>query len=178
MVAWLGRRLGVTRVWADRLVPLGRGSGLETLTPDETREFVRLMRASRKEAESGRFLRTEVSMRRALQFSPGGDCCYSCTAGDSLLTLLPDGTLFPCRRLPIPCGNVLEARMRGLYYADATLRSLRDPRRVAAGCEHCEHENGCRGGLRCLAYAVHGTPFKADPGCWCQAHTAELSRCC
>lgn len=167
-VARLACDLRVKRVWSDRLIPSGAGAGPETqsLTPTEVREYVELMRAAREEARKRWFCRTEVAQHRALQFLTGHDKPYRCTAGESLLTLRPNGDLLPCRRLPIRVGNILETPLRELYRENAILRALRDPQPKIKGCEPCSFKHTCRGGLRCLAFAVTGDPFTKDPGCW------------
>jgi radical SAM protein with 4Fe4S-binding SPASM domain len=166
-VARLGQALDVTRVWADRLIPIGDPyeSACRMLSPEETREFFQLMAQARPpgRVQPGG---CEVAMHRALQFLVGGGEPYHCTAGDSLLTILPDGTLYPCRRMPIRIGNVLEQPLAALYQEHELLRQLRDPNQVSAGCERCAYSPLCRGGLKCLSYAARGTPFQADPGCW------------
>jgi radical SAM protein with 4Fe4S-binding SPASM domain len=164
-VARLGRKLHALRVWSDRLIPMGRGCDFETLTSEETREFFGLMRMARREAESAWFGRTKISMVRGLQFLAGGRP-YRCKAGDGLLTILPNGDLCPCRRMPVHIGNVTETPLSKLYFESEILKTLRDRTRVSEGCEACRFERQCRGGLRCLSYALHGTPFRADPGCW------------
>lgn len=167
-VARLGRRLGVSRVWADRFIPEGKGgSNMETevLTPLETKEFFKIM--ERAEAKYGRgwFSRTEIAMGRALQFLVAGGRPYSCKAGDSLITVMPNGDLYPCRRMPIRVGNVLETPLSELYNCEM-FRDLRNKERISAVCQGCLYAGACRGGLRCLSYAVTGDPFKTDPGCW------------
>ncbi|MBI2927398.1 MAG: radical SAM protein [Verrucomicrobia bacterium] len=167
-VARLGQRLRVDRVWADRLIPSGEGSALggEALTLEETREFFELMREARREGERRWFGHTEVAMHRALQFLVEPGRPYHCTAGDTLLTIMPNGDLYPCRRMPIRVGNVLETPLRRLYYESELLRALREPDRVSRGCEGCSFNRLCRGGLKCLSYALTGDPFEGDPGCW------------
>jgi radical SAM protein with 4Fe4S-binding SPASM domain len=174
-VARLGRRLGVRRVWADRLIPSGSGEALgeQVLTPEETHEFFGLMLQARRDAKRRRFRKgTEVSMHRALQFMVGGGRAYQCGAGDTLITVQPNGDLYPCRRMPIPVGNLLENPLSELYYSAELFRSLRDRNRVSTGCERCPHAARCRGGLKCLSYAMTGNPFHGDPGCW-QASTSH-----
>ncbi len=163
-VAKIGQKLGVTRVWADRLIPNGSGSDLDLLTPSETAEFLRIMQetASRgKRAGSG----TEIAMHRALQFLAAGGHPYSCQAGNSLITIMPDGELLPCRRMPVRVGNVLEEPLSVLYQKGKLFQKLRDEKRISRGCADCIFAALCRGGLRCLAYAVKGDAFAADPGC-------------
>ncbi len=166
-VARLGRRLGVSRVWADRLIPQGRGADLreQMLTPDETRTFLELMEQARAEAARRWFGRTEIAMHRALQFQVAGGRPYRCTAGDTLITVLPNGDLYPCRRMPIRVGNLMQTPLVELYETSDVFRALRDRHRISDGCEACSYAALCRGGSRRLSYAVHGDPFRADPGC-------------
>jgi len=167
-VAGLGRELGVTRVWADRVIPWGSGAALkdQVLTPDQTRELFQIMRDARSGSRWRWFRRTEIAVHRALQFLVGGGTPYRCTAGDSLITIGVQGDLYPCRRMPIRVGNVLETPLVELYQQSELFRQLRDRRRTSEGCEGCTYAQLCGGGLRCLAYAVTGDPLAADPGCW------------
>jgi len=164
-VVRIGRELGVTRVWSDRLVPWGSGAADEVLTPEETRAFFEIMYRAHAETV-GSFCRTRVHMGRALQFLVGGGRPYRCAAGDWLVTVEANGDVLPCRRMPIRVGNVLETPLTDIYHTNELLRDLRDRDRVPEGCEGCRYLRACGGGLRCLAYAVTGDPFTADPGCW------------
>jgi radical SAM protein with 4Fe4S-binding SPASM domain len=164
-VAELGRRLGVNRVWADRMVPCGGAAALrdEVLTPEETRCFIGVMRDAQRRYESRR---TEIALHRALQFTLGGGTPYRCSAGESLITIMPDGDVYPCRRIPRCVGNVQSTSLTEIYSSSPLLVALRDRQRAIPGCEACFYADVCGGGLRCLAAAVHGDPFRADPGCW------------
>lgn len=163
-VAAIARSLKVTRLWCDRMIPLGRGGeGADRmLSADETRVFFETVKAEQARPS---LARTEIAMYRALQFLVGGGAPYQCAAGNTLLTILSDGTLCPCRRMPIPVGNVLERPLQELYFESPLLRSLRE-HGAPEDCGKCFYSEVCRGGLRCLANAVRGTPFAADPGCW------------
>lgn len=167
-VARLGCELGVDRVWSDRLIPHGAGGALheQLLTPGETREFMALMAQARARAQQKWFNRTEISLHRALQFLHGGGQAYRCTAGDSLITVQPNGDVLPCRRMPIKVGSLKHSTLRAIYDNSPLLAELRDRNRLSQGCDGCSYAKGCRGGLKCLSYAVAGDPFTADPGCW------------
>ena len=167
-VARLGRRLRVSRVWADRLIPWGTGSAMKALmlTPEETREFFGIMKRACKKNTRFWLGRTEIAMNRALQFLVTGGKPYHCTAGDTLITVQPNGDLYPCRRMPIRVGNLMESPLVELYYNSELFQSLRVPYRISYGCRSCFYSGLCLGGLKCLSYAVTGSPFKADPGCW------------
>jgi radical SAM protein with 4Fe4S-binding SPASM domain len=165
-VAALGCELGVSRVWADRLIPYGSGISLgeQELTPEETREFFESMYSARATSQKS-FCNTEVYMGRALQFLVGGGEPYRCSAGDRLVTLQANGDLYPCRRMPICVGNVLATPMADLYADSELFRKLR-AHETSNGCESCSFKRKCGGGLKCLSYAIYGDPFVADPGCW------------
>jgi radical SAM protein with 4Fe4S-binding SPASM domain len=173
-VAQLGRDLGVTRVWSDRLIPTGQADLAEVLTPAETQAYFRSMRAAQQARPMFWGKRSPVAMHRALQFMESDERAYRCTAGDSLITVMPDGTLYPCRRLPIPAGNVYQTPL-AILYQSPLFKRLRDPAWVSSGCEHCTYQSICRGGLRCLAHAMTGDLQRADPGCWLAATAAAAA---
>ncbi len=161
-VAQLGRRLGVWRVWADRMVPLGLACTAEALPPDETLEFMRILQLERTRRT---WSNTEIAAHRALQFLLDGGEPYRCTAGAGLLTVLASGDVVPCRRMPLVMGNVRDNTLQQIYREHNLLQELRHER-IAQGCERCFYARTCGGGLRCAAHAAYGTAFRADPGCW------------
>lgn len=169
-VCRIARELRVRRVWADRIIPCGSGAALsgQVLTPGETRELFHLMKAARRENPRHGRAPTLVAMHRALQFLVAGGRPYHCTAGDSLVTVLPNGDVYPCRRMPIRVGSLMETPLPQLYYESEQLMALRDSHRPVAGCEQCHFKQFCRGGLKCLSFALNGDPFTTDPGCWCR----------
>jgi len=128
------------------------------------------MKSSRNQGGWRRFFRrgkqTDVAMSRALQFLALTAIPYTCIAGDRLITVLPNGDLYPCRRMPIKAGNVLETPLSELYATSEVFQSLRDDNRLNETCRKCTFGKMCRGGLKCLSYARHNDPFKGDPGCW------------
>ena len=145
-IAQLGRRLRVSRVWADRLIPWGAGSemGNHVLRTEETKEFFEIMHKARTSAVRWWFRRTEIAMHRALQFLVAGGKPYHCTAGDTLITVQPNGDLYPCRRMPIRVGNLMETPLVELYYKNGLFSALRDQSRISDGCENCIYFQHCR----------------------------------
>lgn len=162
-VAKLGQKLGVNKVWSDRLIPWGSGVKEQMMSQAETKEFFEIMEQAKNRITW--FNNTEIAMHRALQFLVAGGKPYQCTAGDTLLTVQANGDLYPCRRLPIKVGNLTERNLLELYYNSKILQDLRQ-HKVSDGCQKCLFAKACRGGLRCLSYAVSGDQFKADPNCW------------
>lgn len=175
-VAQVGRQIGVNRVWSDRLIPCGSGVNLEALTIDETKVFFELMYNTRKKIQGRWFSRTKVPMHRSLQFLVVEGRTHQCTAGDTLITVMPNGDLYSCRRMPIRVGNLRETTLAELYNRSELFCKLRDRSVVNKGCEECLYAHLCRGGLKCLSYAITGDPFTADPGCWLASTNKSQSR--
>lgn len=166
-VVSLGVKLKVDSVWADRLIPEGSGKDMEKeiLSTEEFDEFLSLMNKWRLIAKFNPLTRTKVTMNRALQFLKRKGRMYHCSAGDSLITIGADGTLFPCRRMPIPVGNILATPLMELYHQSDLFHQLRDSTNLDPRCAECEYKESCSGGLKCLSKALCNDPFKADPNC-------------
>lgn len=94
-------------------------------------KFFKIMLRARKAARRAWFCRTEIAMHRALQFLVSRGTPYHCTAGDTLITVQPDGDLYPCRRI---VGNVLETPLCELYHRSDLFCSLRDHNRIDPAC--------------------------------------------
>jgi AdoMet-dependent heme synthase len=99
-----------------------------------------------------------------------------CSAGYGGLCVVEDGTVYPCRRLPVPVGRVAAAgptaspgraaagrTLRRLYESAPLLLALRR-RRFGKPCGDCEDIAVC-GGDRCLALAATGDPLAGDHDC-------------
>ncbi|NIM05174.1 MAG: SPASM domain-containing protein, partial [Armatimonadetes bacterium] len=78
-----------------------------------------------------------------------------CAAGISGFSLLSDGTVLPCRRLPVSLGNVREDSVREIWATSEVLNSLRDRSRYKGKCASCPRWASCRG-CRAIAYAHSG----------------------
>ena len=161
------RRRKITKLWSDRLVPIGNGQELQELeiTRLDLPKYIKAMKKAQ-----GNFLtqklypKTCVTMNRALQFQNSKGNIYSCSAANSLITVDEFGNIMPCRRMPIICGNVFETTLKDTYYNHKTFKELR-LNTVAKECASCKYSYLCGGGARCQSYAKYGTYFKADPAC-------------
>jgi radical SAM protein with 4Fe4S-binding SPASM domain len=93
-----------------------------------------------------------------------------CAAGVSGLTILADGTIVPCRRLPLPLGNVRQDSLREIWAGSPLLEQLRDREQYGGKCGSCPRWANCRG-CRAIAYSyaqVRGREdmLADDPQCW------------
>lgn len=159
------RKYNVNNVWSDRYIPLGDSidKGL-ALNFEETREYLNIMNNERNKLKNKKHNNTTISMYRALQFQMTNDFAYGCTAGDTLLTVMENGDLVPCRRMPIVVGNLLKDNMYNLYKNNKTLKDLRE-NKIPDECCDCEHSEMCHGGLKCLTYALYKDLNHKDIGC-------------
>jgi radical SAM protein with 4Fe4S-binding SPASM domain len=77
---------------------------------------------------------------------------------------MENGMVYPCRRLPIDCGNALTKELQDIYFNNTFLNLLRNEKNIK-GCTHCSFINFCNGGAKCISYAFYGNPFESDPAC-------------
>lgn len=159
------RKYHVDNVWSDRYIPLGGSEDKNlSLNYEETREYLEIMATERKKLISKKNNHTSISMYRALQFQMNNDFAYGCTAGDTLLTVMENGDLVPCRRMPIVVGNLFENDMSSLYFNSPILKNLRK-NTIPDECKDCETSETCHGGLKCLTYALYKNLNHKDVGC-------------
>ena len=161
------RAHGVRKLWWDRVVPDSPEAAEQiALTTRQFRRFC--LRAHRMQK---RYLRPDggsmIACERALQFLGGGDpnACYTCHAGQDMVTVLADGAVMPCRRLPFAAGNALETELDQILAGDARTASLVNAP-IPAACAGCPHAERCRGGAKCVTYGVTGQLFAKDVNCF------------
>lgn len=91
--------------------------------------------------------------------------CAGCSIGISSFAILPDGTVYPCRRLPIAVGKFPEQTMEEIFFVEGQeLDILREEEKIEK-CKDCELVKVCRG-CRAMAYAASKDYFAPDPYCW------------
>jgi radical SAM protein with 4Fe4S-binding SPASM domain len=160
------RELGVEGFILERFVPLGTGLQLREQALDG-RQFLALwdvlLEAMGLVAEPAdliryRGIKMAVKGGRAKIF--GSDCIVGCDG----MALMPDGTIFPCRRLPVPAGNLREQRLKDLWASSDLLGALRVKSNLKGRCGACAVE-GCIG-CRAMANALTGDPLAEDLHCW------------
>ncbi|WP_295091306.1 radical SAM protein [Ruminococcus sp.] len=156
------RKNKIDRFWADRLIPMGNNCE-DLLSTEEYRKVICIL--TQEHNKKSLFSHTDVHLNRSLQFLEGGNCYYQCAAGKTLLTLLADGTLLPCRRLFIPIGNCLVNDMNELCEKSEIIHELKE-QKIPEDCMLCPQAVLCRGGAKCLTYAVTGDYRGKDINCY------------
>jgi AdoMet-dependent heme synthase len=170
----LAAATGVQRLGFSRLVPYGRGSSLigKMLQPERVRsiyEQVLSYQVPGLQIVTGDPLASQ--MHGAAGIAQDGDFPLGgCAAGVSGITVLPDGTLTPCRRLGIPVGNILKDSLREVWANSDVLSALRDKEAYKGKCSACTRWWQCRG-CRAIAYAYSLSQgrndfLEEDPQCF------------
>lgn len=164
MISLLGK-LSVDYFSLERFMPEGQGEEHKgwLLTKEEVREVFQYMTNMSKHIKTPHLL-----LYRALYcLCDGADETVGamCSAGVNALTILPDATVLPCRRLPLPIGNVLTDGIINIWYSSDILWNLRNYRGYKGKCNGCEHFLECRG-CRSMAYLSTGDYLQEDPQCW------------
>jgi radical SAM protein with 4Fe4S-binding SPASM domain len=165
----------------ERFVPMGSGEsfGEYVLSPAELEKtFAYIVKRSDEESSMSSplsilKLRTlwvlcDPSRAENDNLPLEGQVGASCSIGMDSLSILPDATVLPCRRLPIPIGNLKDDSLFKIWYTSKVLWDIRNKRNLKGKCNNCEYIPRC-GGCRATAYAVTGDYLAEDPQCWKKA---------
>ena len=162
----LASSLGVQRLGFSRLVPSGRGKEMldKTLSIEKVKGLYERIFSTKPhglEIVTGDPVASQMSCpadgATAISSVPSGGCA----AGVSGLTFLADGTITPCRRMPVPIGNVRKDALREVWATSEVLGMLRDRSGYQGRCGACRRWSKCRG-CRAIAYAWSQTEGKGD----------------
>jgi len=156
---------GVDAFALERLIPEGRGESLrdQLLSPIELKELYENVYDIALQKKGTRILlyRPLFTLVAPDDSSVGA----LCSVGNNALTVMPDGTVYPCRRLPIPIGNILTDGLFSIWYDSELLWKIRNPKNIQGKCRDCELLANCRG-CRAMAYFCSGDYMAEDPQCW------------
>ncbi|MCK5511977.1 MAG: radical SAM protein [Thermodesulfovibrionia bacterium] len=156
--------IGAQRLGFSRLVPCGRGALLLNQMIDKFRvkqiyDSLLSLDVKGLEIVTGDPIASQMNIKNS---SDTGCTAYGgCAAGIAGLTLLPDGTITPCRRLNIPIGNIREDSLREIWATSDVLNVLRDKNSYKGKCGKCRRWASCRG-CRAIAYAYSQSKGQND----------------
>lgn len=150
---------GISQVAFSRLVPFGNASPIDMMSKTETHETFDFIEKMREiyEPQGLRFLNT-----RPLWCNYGHE--GKCPVGFQTITILENGDVLPCRRLPIILGNIKEENFYKIWYTSEVLENIRNRKNIKT-CGNCKNIDNC-GGARCIAYSLTGDYLAEDPQCW------------
>lgn len=158
-----------------RIVPVGNAVGLEpiSITPTDYRLLLYqvndLYQKLKNENCSTHFGRKENLWKLFFWeigklYSPSTSIVSGCGIGYNSISILPDGTVYACRRLPLEIGKLNGTNFREIFLNSNKLNSYRDTEKIQE-CNTCPLLCYCRG-CRAVAYGASGDYFSPDPQCW------------
>lgn len=163
-VAEICRQHHARTLWSDRYIPFEHVADIRPLDLADMEEYVRILRSEKNKKENA-LCGLSVQNYRALQFIGSDNNPYCCQAGENMITIDEYGNIFPCRRLPINCGNIHTESIRHVYEHNSTFINLRK-HPLAGKCLLCKHRTACKGGERCFTFAITERFDYPDPCCW------------
>ncbi|KJU83800.1 radical SAM domain-containing protein [Candidatus Magnetobacterium bavaricum] len=168
----------ICRQYADRfsfsrLVPIGTGSQMssDVLSIKETKRLFKAFFELKSDDGSPKS-RISKPISRPMRdplWHPYFKRCNpyllnGCSIGYNGVCIDSDGTVYPCRRLPIPLGNILTEDLADIYNSEV-LNQLRNRDLLKGKCGRCPLRWQC-GGCRAIAYALTGDYLQQDPQCF------------
>lgn len=158
------------------LVPVGRGSLLERISPEQYEQvFDRLREHSLHQPYDIKTTEAPHYRRFVLQHGgtgPRGDeslvrpprAPLGVNDGKGVMFISHAGLIHPSGFLPLVCGVFPLDSVVDVYQRSPVFRALRDLDRLEGKCRDCEFRQVC-GGSRARAYAVTGNPLASEPDC-------------
>jgi radical SAM protein with 4Fe4S-binding SPASM domain len=149
----------------ERFIPWGRGRERmdEVLNKEEWKELIETILTLFSIDEKDALLSYQ-----AFQVNLNGEepelLGAPCVIGRDGLCIMPEGSVFPCRRFPISIGNLLNDSLGQIWERSELLDKLRKKENLKGLCGKCEIED-CRG-CRSLALSLTGDYLEEDPHCW------------
>ena len=151
----LAEDLGVENFHLFFLVPTGRGTDIEDITPrmyeymiTNTLAKITKYKLNVKPSCAPQFMR--VAKEQGVDMSRW---VRGCMAGLYYCRIYPSGEVTPCPYMPLKLGNIRERSFRDIWFNSEVFKALRDFDQLKGKCGLCEYRDVC-GGCRARAYGV------------------------
>lgn len=157
--------LGVNGLILERFIPWGRGREVMDEVLDKTQwkelmeALLKLFSSETEEHDFHPYQAFQILFKEDEMELLGAPCVI----GKDGLCIMPDGTVFPCRRFPISVGNLSGVSLKTIWEKSEILQKLRRKESLKGKCGKCEIED-CRG-CRSLALALTGDYLEEDLHC-------------
>lgn len=146
----------------ERFIPLGEGEKIakETLEAKEWYEVCSFI------SEIYKISPYYLLSYKAFYFDLKDDKIYGalCNLGDESMCLMPNGIVYPCRRLPIEIGDLKKEDFSRILLKLKEFRNMLRKEKLKGICSSCKIENCI--GCRALTYALTKDLFEEDPQCY------------
>ena len=169
----------ISRLTIERVVPMGSAKDANDflLSPEEVKDMFQYI-SDRADIEYEKGTQLSILKYRPLWINinhnrartevntpPHKELGAVCSIGLDGICILPDATVLPCRRLPIPIGNLKKDSLEKIWFTSDLLWQIRDKLNLKGKCNSCEYIPRCSG-CRAMAYAYTGDYLAEDPHCW------------
>jgi radical SAM protein with 4Fe4S-binding SPASM domain len=151
----LAEDLGVENFHLFFLVPTGRGTDIEDITPRMYEDMIKSTlakttkyRLNVKPSCAPQFMR--VAKEQGVDMSRW---VRGCMAGLYYCRIYPSGEVTPCPYMPLNLGNIRERSFKDIWFNSEVFKALRDFDQLKGKCGECEYRDVC-GGCRARAYGV------------------------
>lgn len=154
----------VDRFTFNRLAMVGEAAALASVDPQRYRKFLEQYHQA---AEHNSILGLKDNLFNLLLYEQGrplvGGCAgYGCGAAFNFVSLLPDGEVHACRKLPSLLGNIFQNNLTAIYHG----KLARQYRLGSRGCHDCPIKPLCRG-CPAVSYGFgHNIFSTVDPYCF------------
>jgi radical SAM protein with 4Fe4S-binding SPASM domain len=157
--------LGVDGLILERFIPLGRGKGMtnQVLNRDEWKGFLETLMDYFSITEEDHPLSPYQAFQINFYGSEPELLGAPCVIGRDGLCVMPEGSVYPCRRFPVSIGNLLNQSLETIWEKSEILEKLMKKENLQGKCGSCEMKD-CRG-CRSLALALTGNYLEEDPHC-------------
>jgi len=169
--------LGIRRWSLFFLITMGRGKGMQEVSPGDSEKLMHWLYEMSKQAPfaiatteathyrrvATREMASEGMDEQAIEATPVGRG-FGIRDGNGILFISHEGAVNPSGFLPVHIGNVRTDHLVNLYREHPVFSSLRDVSAYKGRCGRCEFVNTC-GGSRARAFAWTGDYLESDPLC-------------
>ncbi|MCF7835269.1 radical SAM protein [Candidatus Gracilibacteria bacterium] len=173
LIKFLAYNTNLSRFDFVRVIPIGKAKDNITLNDNDFKNILLdVLNIENKIKEDGKKLTIgkKDHLRSLLYFQANrlkidiNDKVNGCGMVYRHLSIIENGDIYVCRKLPIKVGNIIKDDLIDIYKNNKIVSQILEMNFVN-GCKGCELNNICRG-CPAVTYGYYGNLLKKDPQCW------------
>ena len=166
------KRMGAKKISLSRMIPIGNGEKIKNKLISEKdfevviKKALLFMIENNIEVDMSDGLWTCIVDEKLEKFKSKKLIKGGCSAGLGGITIIPNGDIMLCRRLPIIIGNIFRCKnIEDIYYSNELVNNLYN-RNFLGKCSKCNKKQICGGGCRAYVMATKENPLEEDSLCF------------